>query len=50
MYWEYGKYRDQPPKVRTDHSDDYSDSCALATAGQQKVDYFQVIPDEIWFN
>ena len=50
MYWEHGKFKDQPAKVRTDHSDDYSDSCALAVFGQQKVDYYQVIPDSMWYD
>ncbi len=48
MYWDHGKFKDQPPKVRSDHPDDYSDSCALAVVGQQKVDFFQEIPMSMW--
>ncbi len=44
MYWDHGKFKDQQPKVRTEHSDDYSDSCALGCFGQQKVDFMQDIP------
>ena len=50
MSWDYGKFKDQPPKVRTDHPDDYSDSCALAVVGQQKVDFIQDIPMDLWYN
>ena len=50
MYWEFGKFKDQPPKARTDHPDDYSDSCALGVVGQQKVDFFQIVPDELWIS
>lgn len=35
LYWDYGKYKDQQPKVRTEHADDYSDSFALACFGQR---------------
>ena len=35
LYWYYGKYKDQQPKVRTEHADDYSDSFALACFGQR---------------
>lgn len=48
MYWEHGKFRDQKEKARSDHPDDYSDSCGLSVYGQQKGDFFQEVPDEIW--
>jgi len=35
MYWDYGKFHDQKPKARSEHPDDYSDSCALVAYGQQ---------------
>ncbi len=50
MYWEYGKFKDQPPKVRTEHPDDYSDSCALSVAGQQKIAFVRIVPDDIWYD
>lgn len=47
MYWDYGKTKDQKPKVRTEHPDDYSDSSALAVFGQQKIDFIQEI-EGLW--
>lgn len=47
MYWDHGKYKDQQPKVRSDHSDDYSDSLALVAKGQEKVDFMQDL-DGLW--
>jgi len=49
MYWDHGKFKDQPPKVRTEHADDYSDSCALGVYGQQKFDFIQNL-DDFWTN
>lgn len=48
MYWEYGTYKDQKPKARSDHADDYSDSFALSCYGQRKGDFIQELPDEFW--
>lgn len=48
MYWEHGKYHDQQSKVRTEHPDDFSDSCALGCYGQQKGDFMQELPPEFW--
>jgi len=49
MYWDYGKYKDQKPKVRTDFDDDYSDASALGCFGQLRGASFQVLPDEfVW--
>lgn len=45
MYWDYGKYKDQQPKARSDNHDDYPDSLALACYGQRKGDFIQDIPD-----
>ena len=47
MYWDHGKFKDQQPKVRSEHADDYSDSLALAVFGQQKVEFMQEVPD-LW--
>ena len=47
MYWDHGKFKDQQPKVRSEHADDYSDSIALVVFGQQKVDFIRDIPD-LW--
>lgn len=47
MYWDHGKFKDQQPKVRSEHADDYSDSMALVAFGQQKVDFIRDIPD-LW--
>lgn len=51
MYWEHGKDRDSPEKVRsiTPH-DDYPDSLGLACMGQEKGDDFTVIPDDFLVN
>lgn len=48
MYWEYGKDKNQPPKVRSDHEDDYSDSGALGAFGQEKGEEIQYIPEELF--
>ena len=45
MYWDHGKFKDQQPKVRSEHADDYSDSLALVAFGQQKADFIQDVPD-----
>ncbi len=45
MYWEHGKFKDQVPKVRSEHADDYSDSLALVTFGQQKTDFMHDVSD-----
>lgn len=47
MYWEHGKDRDSPEKVRsiTPH-DDYPDATGLACMGQEKGDEYVVIPDD----
>ena len=47
MYWDHGKFKDQQPKVRSEHADDYSDSIALACFGQQKVEFMREVPD-LW--
>lgn len=47
MYWDHGKFKDQQPKVRSEHSDDYSDACALVSYGQQKVEFLQDL-DGLW--
>ncbi len=47
MYWDHGKFKDQQPKVRSEHADDYSDSLALVCFGQQKVDFMREVPD-LW--
>ena len=47
MYWDHGKFKDQQPKVRSEHADDYSDSLALVCFGQQKVDFIREVPD-LW--
>jgi hypothetical protein len=47
MYWDHGKFKDQQPKVRSEHADDYSDSLALVSFGQQKVDFIRDVPD-LW--
>lgn len=47
MYWDHGKFKDQQPKVRSEHADDYPDSLALVSFGQQKVDFIRDIPD-LW--
>jgi len=47
MYWDHGKFKDQQPKVRSEHADDYSDSIALVAFGQQKVDFIRDVPD-LW--
>ncbi len=47
MYWDHGKFKDQQPKVRTEHADDYSDSCALGAFGQQKVAFMQDV-EGLW--
>lgn len=49
MYWEYGKFKDQQPKARSDNHDDYPDSLALACYGQRKGSLMQDIPD-FWGN
>ena len=43
MYWDYGEHKDQEPKVRTEHDDDYPDALALSVFGQDKSDYIQEI-------
>ncbi|NIT99626.1 MAG: hypothetical protein GWN01_01375, partial [Nitrosopumilaceae archaeon] len=48
MYWEYGKYKDQPPKARSDNYDDYADALALGCYGQQKGEFIRELPPEIW--
>lgn len=48
MYWDYGKYKDQIPKARSDNPDDYSDSMTLACFGQQKGDFMQELPADFW--
>jgi len=45
MYWDHGKFKDQQPKVRSEHADDYSDSLSLVAFGQQKLDFFQDISE-----
>jgi len=45
MYWDHGKYKDQVPKVRSEHADDYSDSLALVAFGQQKVEFMRDVSD-----
>jgi hypothetical protein len=47
MYWDHGKFKDQQPKVRSEHSDDYSDAMALCAYGQQKVPFLQDV-DGLW--
>lgn len=49
MYWEYGKFKDQPPKARSDTADDFSDSFALACYGQQKGPGLQELPQDEFF-
>lgn len=46
-YWDFGKFKDQQQKVRSEHADDYADSLALATFGQIKVDFIQDV-DGLW--
>lgn len=48
MYWEHGTYKDQAPKVRTEHPDDYSDSTALGVFGLQNTEYIQDVPLSFW--
>jgi len=45
MYWDYGKFKDQQPKARSENHDDYPDSLALACYGQRKGEIIQDIPD-----
>jgi len=45
MYWDYGKYKDQSPKARSDNHDDYPDSLALSCYGQRKGNLLEDIPD-----
>ena len=47
MYWDHGKFKDQQPKVRSEHADDYSDSLALVSYGQEKSDFIQEI-EGLW--
>ena len=47
MYWDHGKFKDQQPKVRSEYSDDYSDSMALVAYGQQKVPFMQEV-EGLW--
>lgn len=48
MFWDHGKFKDQQPKVRSEHSDDYPDSLALVSFGQQKVPFIQDVGGELW--
>lgn len=46
MYWEHGKDRDSPDKIRTvAPHDDYPDSLGLAELGQERGNEFSVLPD-----
>ena len=47
MHWDHGKFKDQQPKVRSEHADDYSDSIALVAFGQEKTDFMQDL-DGLW--
>lgn len=49
MYWEYGKFKDQVPKARSDNHDDYSDSMCLAVWGQKQGDFIREVPDAMWY-
>jgi len=48
MYWDHGKYHDQPPRARSDSHDDYPDSLALACYGQRKAEMFREIPYDLF--
>lgn len=48
MYWYYGEYKDQAPKARTEHADDYADAAALGVWGLQNREYIQDVPMGFW--
>jgi len=48
MYWYYGEYKDQKPKVRTEYSDDYADGSALSVYGMKNINFIQDVPLDFW--